>query len=60
MNFHWRVIRLPPTLVEYVAIHELVHLLEPRHDAAFWTRLGRVLPDYRQRKRQLAEEGARY
>ncbi len=38
-NFHWRTIRLPPTLIEYVAAHELVHLLEPRHDAAFWERL---------------------
>lgn len=60
VNFHWRVIRLPPTLIEYVAAHELVHLLEPRHDAAFWGRLERVLPDYRQRKRLLAEQGARY
>src|SRR5262249_37646699 len=43
LNFHWRTIRLPPTLIEYVAAHELVHLLEPRHDAAFWGRLERVL-----------------
>ncbi|MBL8798673.1 MAG: M48 family metallopeptidase [Planctomycetia bacterium] len=60
LNFHWRLIRLPPTLIEYVAAHELVHLLEPRHDEAFWGRLERVLPDYKQRKRQLAEQGAQY
>jgi predicted metal-dependent hydrolase len=60
VNFHWRVIRLPPTLIEYVAAHELVHLLEPRHDGTFWNRLERVLPDYRQRKRLLAENGGRY
>lgn len=54
------MIRLPPTLIEYVAAHKLVHLLEPRHDAAFWGRLERVLPDYRQRKRLLAEQGGRY
>jgi predicted metal-dependent hydrolase len=60
VNFHWRVIRLPPSLIEYVAAHELIHLLEPRHDAAFWTRLERVLPDYRQRKRALATTGSQY
>ena len=60
LNFHWRTIRLPPTLIEYVAAHELVHLLEPRHDAAFWNRLERVLPDWKARKRLLAESGARY
>lgn len=58
--FHWRVIRLPPTLIEYVAAHELVHLLEPRHDAAFWNRLERVMPDYRQRKHALASMGGQY
>jgi len=58
--FHWRVIRLPPTVIEYVAAHELVHLLEPRHDAAFWNRLERAMPDYRQRKRALATHGGQY
>lgn len=57
MSIDWRVIRLPPTLIEYVASHKLVHLLEPRDDAALWGRLERVLPDYRQRKRLLAEQG---
>ena len=57
LNFHWRVIRLPPTLIEYVSSRRTVHLLEPRHDAAFWSRLERVLSDYRQRKRLLAEQG---
>lgn len=60
LNFHWRTIRLPPSLVEYIVAHELVHLCEPRHDVAFWTRLERVLPDFRQRKRSLAEWGSRY
>jgi predicted metal-dependent hydrolase len=60
VNFHWRTIRLPPSLVEYVVAHELVHLLEPRHNANFWSRLERVLPDWRERKRQLAESGSRY
>jgi predicted metal-dependent hydrolase len=60
LNFHWRTIRLPPSLVEYVVVHELVHLIEPRHDRAFWSRLERVMPDYRERKRRLSIQGASY
>ena len=60
INFHWRVARLPPSLIEYVAAHELIHLIEPRHDAAFWARLERVMPDYRQRKLALARTGGQY
>ena len=60
VNFHWRVVCLPPPLIEYVVAHELVHLAEPQHDAAFWARLERVLPDYRGRKRLLATDGGRY
>jgi predicted metal-dependent hydrolase len=60
LNFHWRTIRLPPSLVEYVVAHELVHLLGPRHNAGFWSRLERLLPDWRARKRLLAEQGGRY
>jgi len=40
--------------------HELVHLWKPRHDADFWSRVERVMPDYVRRKRWLAEEGGRY
>jgi hypothetical protein len=38
----------------------MVHLHEPHHDEAFWTRVGRAMPDYKQRKRELAEEGGGY
>ena len=41
-------------------VHELVHLAEPRHDAAFWDRLGRTLPDWPARKAWLAERGAEF
>ena len=60
LNFNWATILLPPSVVEYVIVHELVHLLEPNHTPEFWTRVERVLPDYEKRKVWLAEHGARY
>ena len=60
LNFHWRVVCLPPRIVEYVVVHELVHLVEPHHGKEFWRRVERVIPDYATRKRWLAENGNRF
>lgn len=58
VNFHWRTILLPPRAIDYVVVHELVHLIEPHHTLEFWRHIERVLPDYDGRKRWLAEKGA--
>jgi predicted metal-dependent hydrolase len=60
LNFHWRTILLPPAIIEYIVVHELVHLHEPHHNGTFWQRLARVLPDYEARKGWLAEQGGSY
>jgi predicted metal-dependent hydrolase len=60
LSFHWRTILLPPTIAEYAVAHELTHLREGRHSAAFWHVLDRVLPDYAQRQQWLAEHGWDY
>ncbi len=55
--FHWRSVLLPPPLIEYVVVHELVHLREPHHTPAFWSRVERALPDFAARRRRLALRG---
>lgn len=60
LYFHWATILLPPSIVEYVAVHELVHLIEPNHTPEFWLRLERAMPDYEQRKAWLAQHGGEY
>lgn len=59
LNFHWRSIMLPPRIIEYVIVHELVHILEPHHTPAFWTRVERAMPDFAARKQWLAEHAGR-
>lgn len=58
--FHWRVMLLPPKVVRYLVMHELVHLHEHNHSPAFYERLGRVAPDYRQVEMWLGANGDRY
>ncbi len=44
-------------LVDYVVAHEAVHLVHRNHTAAFWTALGRLVPDLDQRRAELVERG---
>ena len=57
LNFHWATILLPPSVVEYVIVHELAHLRERNHTPEFWARVERAMPDYLRRKAWLAEKG---
>jgi predicted metal-dependent hydrolase len=60
LYFHWQSILLPPRIVEYVVVHELVHLREPRHTPQFWRAVERAMPDWEHRRRWLAEHGHEY
>jgi predicted metal-dependent hydrolase len=57
LSFHWQLVTLPPDLVDYVVVHELVHLHEPNHGGEFWRRVGDVLPDCKERRRRLRDAG---
>jgi predicted ABC-type ATPase/predicted metal-dependent hydrolase len=60
VSFHWKVLQLPVRLVDYVIIHELTHLLHPRHDEEFWACVERAMPDWQARKAEMAECATRY
>lgn len=47
----------PPEVRDYVIVHELCHRLHMDHSNAFWTEVERILPDYRERKQWLKENG---
>lgn len=53
LYFNWRALQLPVSVIDYLAVHELCHLVEPNHRPAFWSALERALPDWRDRKDDL-------
>jgi len=55
IRLNWRLIMMPPGLVDYVIVHELIHLRHPHHQPTFWAAVGAVMPDYRARRRALQE-----
>jgi predicted metal-dependent hydrolase len=58
--FNWRLLQLPVRLIDYVIIHELVHIREPRHSPEFWQAIDRALPAWRTLKDALRGDVTRF
>jgi len=57
LNFTWRLIMAPLSVIDYVVIHELVHLEEKNHSKKFWSKVKVLMPDYEEKDRWLRENG---
>ena len=57
IRLNWRIIQAPMRLVDYVVVHELIHLRHRGHGRDYWQALGRVLPDYQRRREDLRQRG---
>ncbi len=53
LNFNYKLLYLPPEIVDYVIVHELCHLAEFNHSPRFWTLVERTIPEHRRLKRAL-------
>ncbi len=57
LAFSWRIIMASLSVIDYVLIHELVHIREKNHSKRFWSYLQSVFPDYVRHRRWLRENG---
>lgn len=53
LNLNWHLVFLPPTLIDYLIVHELMHLHEMNHSPAFWNWVGKYYPAYPQARKTL-------
>jgi hypothetical protein len=58
--FHWRLILLPPERIDYLLLHELVHLHEHNHSPAFYERLRRAALEHEIHEEWLRRNGDQY
>lgn len=58
LAFHWKCMMAPPTIIDYVVVHELCHRHHLDHTDGFWNEVDKVMPAYRERKEWLRVHGA--
>jgi predicted metal-dependent hydrolase len=58
ISLNWLLILAPPEILEYVVVHELCHIRIKNHSQQFWQLVGAHLPNYRQSRCWLRENGS--
>jgi hypothetical protein len=53
IRFNTELAKKPPECLEYIVVHEMVHLLEPSHNARFVSLMDRFLPHWKQLRDEL-------
>jgi len=53
LSFSWRLILAPPMVLDYLAAHEVAHLVEMNHSPRFWRVVARICPSLERAKKWL-------
>ena len=59
LNFNWKIIMAPISIIDYLVVHELTHLLHSKHCRDFWETVETIIPDYEQKQEWLRMNGNR-
>lgn len=58
LNFNWKCIMAPLSIIDYIVVHELAHLIYKDHGTEFWNMVDKIISDYENRKNWLRDNGA--
>jgi predicted metal-dependent hydrolase len=58
LNFHWKIMLAPISVINYIVVHELAHYIKEDHSHEFWELVESVLPNYIEQKEWLRINGA--
>lgn len=57
LNFSFRLVMAPLSVIDYVVVHELSHLVHHNHSQAFWRKVASMLPGFETERRWLKQNG---
>ena len=57
IRYSWRVIMAPPAVIDYLAAHEVAHLVHADHSPAYWAVVQRLVGDHRPHRKWLRDNG---
>lgn len=58
LMYSWRLAMAPVAVLDYVAAHEVCHLVEMNHSPSFWRLVRQVCPDFDRHRLWLRQHGA--
>ena len=59
INLNFRLLFAPEEILDYVIVHELAHLKHKNHGAKFWELMDKIMPNHKERRKWLRENGHR-
>ena len=59
INLNYLLIMAPMKVIDYVIVHELVHTIHKNHSAKFWQKVETIMPNYKDARNWLKENGYR-
>ncbi len=59
LNFHWKCVMAPVSVLDYIITHEMVHLTHPNHSSEFWNELDKKMPGFRKHEQWLKTNGVK-
>lgn len=57
LMYSWRLVMAPPAVLDYVAAHEVSHMVHMDHSDAFWRQCADLFPDHKAQRRWLRQKG---
>jgi len=46
IRYNWRIVLANMSIIDYIIVHELCHLVQKNHSNKYWKEVKRILPDY--------------
>lgn len=57
IRYSWRVVMAPPEVIDYLAAHEVAHLVHADHSPTYWSVVERLVGDHRPFRKWLRDHG---
>ena len=55
ISYDWRIIMSPITVINYIVVHEISHILHPNHSKNFWSFVEKYIRDYKVQRKWLRQ-----